>query len=758
MKCKTLFLCLLLLMAGGQAMAQYSANLQKYWWYHYRLVNDYMKIGTNCGESITASIRHKKGENNSLTGPHLHWGDATIMHGHLLCMLAAEYQLLSQNSLATDRTVYELYHALAAFDRLDRNAEEYCRNFPDPSTCREVHPHNGSDILHNDFNGFFIRDDATRDFVEGNQENLLHFNRPGICNRVSDLTSDMVQRTDRMLNPDSWAGIHSNVPRYPVEMSQDQFIEIYKGLALVIHLLPGNVQYNGISLKFMAQDALLRMCVWASSIGTWRLVNPLTLQCVYGVETNQYMQLNGCAAAGADMILIGPGVAGGLPNIGAQWSGQDAVKIAAINVSAAGAIPLWHLSSYLSLAGCSGDGNLFQATIAACGNTWTFTRQKVNKQSYACNLRFPHLPLIYRILHGGPLFRPNHYLPWPFHNIDGYETRFDYAPACGIYNYNGTWGHEEWSSYDRLSEAKKRNGADGGEGDYSGVDYMALFNLYLLNKGDYASFFNNPYYRENLSQIYPYTLNGTTYGNAQRPTYLKYLQYLSTTSHVTPPGRVTYRCGQQIKLLPGFQADAGSNFKAFIKDYKCCNRPDDDPFQNLVSLDSNGTNPNTMEPFEMDTVEDVVPFVPFPIPTDTTADTLDATPDELSADSLYWYNQLMASGDSDMIRRYEEMVVAYNEANSGGGSGNKTNHTTAAADLAVFPNPNDGSFNIVLPGKPEQGTYAIQVINMYGRLIYETAATGGTYHVLLDQAPPGNYLIRVRSGTRLYMKRITIVH
>ena len=32
-------------------------NMEKYWWYRYRLVNDFMKIGPNCGESIPAVAR-----------------------------------------------------------------------------------------------------------------------------------------------------------------------------------------------------------------------------------------------------------------------------------------------------------------------------------------------------------------------------------------------------------------------------------------------------------------------------------------------------------------------------------------------------------------------------------------------------------------------------------------------------------------------------------------------------------------------------
>ena len=46
----------------GQFVPNYYGNLQKYWWYRYTLVNDYMKIGEACGESIPAELKHFDGE------------------------------------------------------------------------------------------------------------------------------------------------------------------------------------------------------------------------------------------------------------------------------------------------------------------------------------------------------------------------------------------------------------------------------------------------------------------------------------------------------------------------------------------------------------------------------------------------------------------------------------------------------------------------------------------------------------------------
>ncbi len=58
---KYITLIIVLLQTTFVASAQQTPyqTTQKYWWYRYRLVNDFMKVGDNCGESIPASERFK---------------------------------------------------------------------------------------------------------------------------------------------------------------------------------------------------------------------------------------------------------------------------------------------------------------------------------------------------------------------------------------------------------------------------------------------------------------------------------------------------------------------------------------------------------------------------------------------------------------------------------------------------------------------------------------------------------------------------
>src|SRR4051812_14645357 len=66
-------------------------NLDKYWWYRYRLVNDFMKIGPGCGESIPAQRRNTK---FSWLHESLYWADATIDLGDYITTLVTEYRQL----------------------------------------------------------------------------------------------------------------------------------------------------------------------------------------------------------------------------------------------------------------------------------------------------------------------------------------------------------------------------------------------------------------------------------------------------------------------------------------------------------------------------------------------------------------------------------------------------------------------------------------------------------------------------------------
>jgi len=89
-------------------------NLQKYWYYRFRLKNDFMLVGDCQGCSMPANTRNKGLQNN------LYWSDGGASDlGWYIGILATEYKLLSDAGEPTDTTVMELYYALEAFNRID---------------------------------------------------------------------------------------------------------------------------------------------------------------------------------------------------------------------------------------------------------------------------------------------------------------------------------------------------------------------------------------------------------------------------------------------------------------------------------------------------------------------------------------------------------------------------------------------------------------------------------------------------------------
>lgn len=120
----SLFVVMLLIVVEANCQT-YTLNLQKYWWYRYRLVNDFMKVGPNFGESIPIEQRRviTDGVNTSAM---LKSGDALQKLGNYLVLLATEYKMLSLSKLSSGRTKEEMYYALNALNRyINSNMRDY---------------------------------------------------------------------------------------------------------------------------------------------------------------------------------------------------------------------------------------------------------------------------------------------------------------------------------------------------------------------------------------------------------------------------------------------------------------------------------------------------------------------------------------------------------------------------------------------------------------------------------------------------------
>ena len=106
----------------------YPSLYKKYWYFKSRLNNDFVKVGTNDGESIPFNQRGLFSTSFTNQNAELFVGDGTSTLGYYIAVLATECKLLAQNNQDTKKTIHELFCALNAVNRLDYVAETYFGN------------------------------------------------------------------------------------------------------------------------------------------------------------------------------------------------------------------------------------------------------------------------------------------------------------------------------------------------------------------------------------------------------------------------------------------------------------------------------------------------------------------------------------------------------------------------------------------------------------------------------------------------------
>jgi hypothetical protein len=232
MKTNSLFILLLIVFQCSNVFSQTQedVNLQKYWYYRWRLVNDFVKVGDGVGHSIP--IQSRQGYNGI---PDIEVADATIYHGFYLGILATEFKLLRINQRHADLewTKTELYYAIKAFERLDRYGEEYLG-------------------MSGKIDGCFQRDDIPCDFLDPNKnpENYRHFNQnhhvpEGFAPVFKVFTSDDC--------PEGRTLEDKSVARHTPSMSQDQVIWLLMGFMLIEKCVDGIQQvrlHNGEVIEY----------------------------------------------------------------------------------------------------------------------------------------------------------------------------------------------------------------------------------------------------------------------------------------------------------------------------------------------------------------------------------------------------------------------------------------------------------------------------------------------------------------------------
>jgi hypothetical protein len=398
-----------------------AANLRKYADYRTRLRSEFITVSANDepGTNLPAGKRQ---------GSTLFWSDTTINLGAYLSMLATEYKLLAgrqpQNALTTAR---ELLYALKALDRLDRTAESYFR--PDGSSAET------------DLNGFFIRDDVTN-------ESLAKFPLAGASAAESDTTTPF-----------------GGKPGYrSTEMSQDQVWHLLVGLALVTELVDFAGDLDGAQVDFRARAKAVthRILSYMRAEDNWRTQNP-----IFGTDV-----LRGGDWDARRVFSYGFATAG-------NWitSHEDASQTTYPN--------LHNETSYAAktpfrLARVAKKDNYNQRSLATVGDInyfigifdhgstlWKLEHEVLSNKVY----KYEQFPLIHVVLHGGAT-RLNRAI---------YGGLLNAAPASGPQNHGDGATSCAWAGVSRLVWPESNDSRDEWRfGEYNGVDYMLLHNLYQL--------------------------------------------------------------------------------------------------------------------------------------------------------------------------------------------------------------------------------------------------------------------------------------
>lgn len=701
-------------------------NFKKYWWYHHRLVNDFMAVGDCQGCSLAM------GQRNARNTGQARWGDNTMNLGNYIAVLATEYQLLKQNNQPTDSTIRELYYALKAFNRLDYNAESFLRC----NTC-PLNPVSG------DLNGFFMRDDVYDGFLE---------DHPGLSNGLTSsysVTNEFSDYQQNLIGADS-----RNI------MSQDQIWPIYMGCALISKFVDPGATYQGLSLNPSTSNIYIRQeaidiadrIIYPIKHNAWIIKNPeseTNLTNEYGGHVLQYAY----GASEAFCYIQNPYVT----------TSTDFFPIhtcvAYLDGMAIANATIWNAFGRAdSEINDNNEGYKIQ-TLAALGNSWwnwvvpvpdpisvtvtlynpdnflhpwTIVQQILDQTSLVPENRtevelaylaegrnYHHLPLLRQVLHGGGN---------PLLTTYNYTSLLNDAPCQGpwCYSYPGNSAPFEWSTSNRLHKPDERGG-DGGDnsnyGEFNGLDYMLYYNLYALTQGtngpagiDYTN-----YKDRTITYSFPHSTTSGIVGSFSNPTTIEGFSSITASNIVNSNAHVDYRAGREIHLTSGFHAIAGSEFHAYVDPFEC-----DAGEYRMLTTANDTSNEEAME--------NAVAYVG-----QTTYVKYSPSEQNNVAES----KEVPAEPSTIEVSNLQpETIEAANVSKS-----------EKEMRIRIQPNPNSGSFEVIISGN-ERINAKLTMVTIWGTEILQQQITGSSTPIDISGQPKGIYYVKIESEQGIKMEKI----
>lgn len=175
-----------------------------------------------------------------------------------------------------------------------------------------------------------------------------------------------------------------------------------------------------------------------------------------------------------------PALTLGLRRVNAGWNFSQNAQVTNIQMQSAAFELLYELMKYATFCSnelyfVTGFTTIAKSWILTGLFNWNVSRTAIIRQSIICDSRWPHFPLIYRVFHGGAMFKPE---VFPYNQLS-YEDLLDLAPSCAIDRRDNS--NYEWSSYSRLREPHRAVVSR----RYNGVNKVIL-DLSHFAKGNYV--------------------------------------------------------------------------------------------------------------------------------------------------------------------------------------------------------------------------------------------------------------------------------
>lgn len=515
---------------------QHQKNQERYWFYRDRLKYFVKPDGSSMGGSCIAGCRNEWG------GETLKWGQHNMHFGRYLAMLATEFKLLRHYGFDSDanNTLNELEQALLSYIRRDE--------------CEANPPWDYLGIL-SKYDGFFIRDDVPGDYLDNNYD---HFNQGEVGLHdvnyyISNGQSGYPAKVTNMKSGYSDWDDHDDFI-HKTTMSKDEAYGLWFGLAMVDKCVPNGWwaenesetivheifdhmrNASGIVYppKWLIGYPDPTYCNTSFCMPGYISVNPGTKGCVY---------LERYGVTKAAEFITGNSYVTFIP-YGEAWELWKALPLTVGSTTN----PVFNTQMILELAAINDDYDKSTLENLAKEYNWE-----------------SNFMLYWKVLHDKEKDCNN-----PTNEA---YNQLSNAPNCGPYNYNSHHAPNGWASGNRFTQSiDGQNGNGTRKGNWHGLDYMLLYNLFHLRQimenedmPQYTNFVD----RKIIDEVFPYTFNDEIIGSHDNPLTMQAIETIETDMEVTTNGDVELIASSNIKFLPGFKAENGADFKATCTEYDC---------------------------------------------------------------------------------------------------------------------------------------------------------------------------------------------